>query len=142
MITSSGPSFAPNDACEDAALLTINDPPVAGTTVPATEDFSMFDCGLDIESPGVWYSVIGTGERLRASTCFGTDFDTKLHVYRGACDVLACEAANDDSEVNELFCGFKSSVEWDSFPNVEYHILISGFDGSTGRYGIDVISIS
>jgi hypothetical protein len=40
-------------------------------------------CGGTVHnSPGVWYTVIGTGDRMTASTCLqGTNYDTAINVY-------------------------------------------------------------
>jgi hypothetical protein len=40
-------------------------------------------CGNIVHnSPGVWYTVVGTGDRLTASTCLeGTSYDTAINVY-------------------------------------------------------------
>jgi hypothetical protein len=139
-VTSTGPTSVPNDKCDSAPFLEIDFPPIFGSTNPATLDDDAPTCSnIEVDSPGVWYAVLGTGERLLASTCFGSDYDTKLHIYQGSsCASLECVIANDDGPAS---CGFQSSAEWDTSPGTLYYILISGFS-STGRYGIEVTSIS
>ena len=52
-------------------------------------------CGSAVDfGGGAWYSVIGTGGLLHASTC--GDFDTQLTIYVGDCSALDCINGNDD----------------------------------------------
>ena len=56
-----------------------------GTTVGATYNAAMAgsSCGnVAHTSPGVWYTVLGTGDRMTASTCSpATTYDTVVSVY-------------------------------------------------------------
>ena len=68
-----------NDLCQNA--IPIDVPSVTqGTTINATVDNSFPTCGVPVTSPGVWYSVVGTGNTMTASLCDGTDFDSRLSV--------------------------------------------------------------
>ena len=75
----------PNDFCEDAIPVAV--PSVtAGWTTGGTLDPG-YDCpGATITAPGVWYSVIGTGNTMLADLCNGaTTWDTKLTVLCRGC---------------------------------------------------------
>ncbi len=76
-----------NDLCEDAIPVAI--PSVtAGSTLGSTIDNTFPICGINaqITTGGVWYSVIGTGTTITASTCNAANYDTKINVYCGRHD--------------------------------------------------------
>ena len=121
------------DACDAATYVAINSSTV-GSTVGAGID-SAPTCGdITVDSPGVWYTVYGNGNKLRASLCNpGTNFDTKLSVYCSGCNSPWCRGANDDA------CGgFQSEIEWCSTPGAVHHILVHGYGGATGDFQLDV----
>lgn len=66
-------------------------------------------------------------------TTVGSDYDTVMAVYRGDCprprDQLAC---NDDTS------GLLSSVTVDVAAGATYAIVISGFDGETGNWRLNI----
>ncbi len=120
-----------NDECANAISIECGDT-VTGNTEEATSDDVPF-CGAGSTSaPGVWYTTTGNGNTLTASLC-GSDYDTKLFVYEGACGALSCITGNDD------FCGLDSQVSWDSEDGVTYYILVTGF--STFSDGDYILSI-
>jgi hypothetical protein len=88
-------NFGPpeNDACSNSTMLSLSQP-VMGTTSGATREIISSDCdGSDDGLDAVWYSVLGTGEVMMASTCnWGTLIDTSLKIYSGSktCDDLLC----------------------------------------------------
>jgi subtilisin-like proprotein convertase family protein len=130
-----------NDLCVDKIPVAV--PSVtAGTTIGASDDPDAPLCGTSITAPGVWYSVVGTGNTMTASTCNdgnpGTgsaDYDSKLNVYCKGCDELACVGGNDDGPG---CLGFSSSVSWCSEATAEYIILVQGFFGSIGNFELAV----
>lgn len=143
-------SFRPveNDVCEDAIPLQLSDDiSVIGSTVRATHD-EVTRYGFDPEweackfpdhpQPGVWYSVIGTGTMLLASTCQdGTNFATKISVFRNGCGQLECVTTTDQ------FCNEKASVYWESNLGEDYLVLVHGSDyGVSANIGEFEITIS
>lgn len=124
-----------NDDCEDAIGPLAVPSVTPGTTELATTDLGFpSPCGSgSITSPGVWYTVVGTGNTMTASMCNGnTPFDAKLNVY---CDVdctmpaeATCVTGIDD------FCGLQPQVSWCSQAGALYHILVHGFGGATGPF--------
>ncbi|MEE9295365.1 MAG: proprotein convertase P-domain-containing protein, partial [Phycisphaerae bacterium] len=126
-----------NDLCEDAIPIKVPSFTL-GSTDGANIDDTFSSCGTAITSPGVWYSVMGTGTTITATTC--TDFfgyDTKISVYCGSCDVPFCVTGNDDDcpdGANE----FLSTVTWCSRSGEEYLILVHGFGGDSGDFELDV----
>jgi len=129
------PQPPPNDLCEDAIPVLVPSS-TAGSTELATTDLG-FDspCGSDagITSPGVWYSVTGTGNTMTVSLCnAATTFDAKITVFCPSCAEAVCVTGNDD------FCGLQPEVSWCSAAGENYLILIHGFGGQTGPFQMDV----
>ncbi len=130
----------PNDDCENATPLSVPSSVVSETTHAALEEDLSF-CGTVINSPGVWYEVVGTGEIMFATTCgLTTNFDTKLSVFCRSCGPdLTCVAGNDDSDGP---CGSAAAVQWCSEAGAVYRILVHGSVGQTGEFGLFVNSES
>lgn len=130
-----------NDTCTGAQPVLIgtvtND-----TTVGATTDAAPF-CGTSNTAPGVWFTVIGNGTTLTASTCElvgsppgSATYDTKISVYCRDCIVPICVGGNDDVPG----CNFRSAVVWCSQNSANYLILVHGFGAATGSFGLGVSS--
>ena len=86
------PTICPpsNDLCGDAIALECGET-VTGNTLGATPD----DAGCasyGAGGNGVWYTITPTeASVITLQTCLeGTNFDTDLNVYTGACDDLTC----------------------------------------------------
>jgi subtilisin-like proprotein convertase family protein len=109
---------------------------VAGSTAGAFPDPEAFDCGTTVTAAGVWYTVVGTGSPIVASTCEislfpgSADYDTKISVYCGTCDELTCVAGNDD----EAGCNFHSETNWCSQFGATYYVYVHGFGTATGNF--------
>jgi hypothetical protein len=81
----------------------------------------------------VWYSLVGTGTTLTASTCTGaTTYDSKISVYCGTCTSLICIDGNDDA------CGLQSSVTWCAQAGATYLVLVHGFGGQSGTFELEI----
>ena len=97
------------------------------------------DCGTEISAPGVWYRVVGTGDRLVVHTCgSGTTFDTRISVFEGnVCDIeLSCVAGDDDS------CGSGSRVSFDTQEGAAYYILVHAFGDEVGSFELSFFELS
>ncbi len=119
-----------SDECETATLI---DVPITieGTTLGSQTKILPTCSNVQNTAPGVWYKVIGTGNRLAAHTCL-TDpsFDTKLTVFCSDCDTPRCVTAND----NIPGCGFRSRVEWCTDIGAEYLIFVHGEFSEKGDF--------
>ena len=121
-----------NDECEDAVVPLQIDEIVLGSVALATSD-GIAECGDAGESTeaGVWYSYLGTGNRVTATTCTNNywldgDFDSQITVLSGnSCDNLTCVDGNDDSDANP--CDSESSVTWMANLDELYHILVHAY---------------
>lgn len=112
------PDFSPkNDGCEDAISVAYTGSPeiFVGDT-----SFAYIDFASGVNSPGLWYSVIGDGAEMIANTCSdGTNFDTILNVYRENCNALETVDSNDD------FCDTQSQVSWFGEVGAVYLLFVS-----------------
>lgn len=125
-----------NDLCEDAIAISCGSL-VFGKTKNATTDFGTPVCGMVLAtSPGVWYVLDDNSNspgNITVSLCSNdTNFNTKLSIYVGDCSNLVCVDSNDD------FCDDQSEVTFASDGNTVYYILVHGFDGQTGDFGLTV----
>ena len=128
-----------NDQCSGAITLNCGQT-VTGTTNGATTTGDPTSaCGTITPSvsPSVFYSYVGTGDIITASTCgAGTTIDTKLFVYSGTCAALTCVGSNDDDNA----CGANTLASTVSFPSVAgttYYIMVQRFGaGNTGTFDL------
>jgi hypothetical protein len=132
-----------NTICEHAQALSINNES-SGTTIDACVVKQPNSCaGNDpIEDlPGVWYTVLGTGNLIEASTCDNAqDADVTSVVSRVAvfdtaegCRTLNCVAARED------LCGpdgNQRSTKWFSTQGQMYFILVQS--GSPSSFNIAI----
>lgn len=124
-----------NDDCANAESVAIG-ATVSGDTSTATLDANATDCGTTVTAPGVWYSVIGNGNELTASTCNQAAYDTKISVYCGTCGSVICVDGNDDGAGCS---GFTSEISWCSAVGQEYLVLVHGFSSETGAFDLSIL---
>lgn len=111
-------------------------------------------CGYTFESAGAWYTVVGDGGVLSASTCSSTlSFDSSLSIFRGSCDTLTCIGWNSaafDSSPNSSHCimsgnFFSGTVNWRTQAGEVYYILVQGIDSSPnqleGDFSLSIASV-
>ncbi len=133
----------PNDDCASAIPLVL-DQIVFGNNSSALDDGGIPTCGTSEPNQGVWYSVVGNGNTLTASTCFpGTDFDTKIQVWC-SCDISGCVGGNDDAVGAPPECALgtlnrKSRVTWCSEVGHTYVIMVGGFSTAVGNFEFAVL---
>lgn len=91
---------------------------------------------------GLWYTIMGTGDTLRATMCFeDTGYDSYLSVFEGDCDNLDCVVGNDDQDEANFFAEpcyenfLASAVEWESEEGVEYFLHVHGSNAVTPAVG-------
>jgi len=130
--------LSPNDFCTDAITIGVG-VTVSGSTLDATNDTAIApDCGSNLveedESVGVWYHLVGTGEKITLSTCDDADYDTGIGVYAGSCtNGLTCIAGNDDG----TNCSDNTSeLSFISIQDQDYFILIDGYSSEYGNFNL------
>ena len=133
-----------NDICEDAVGPLAVDSVTSGTTTGATLDEPpSLDCGTSVTAPGVWYTVVGTGNTMTASTCNdgdpatgGAGYDTKISVYCADCEVNECIGGQDDATGCS---GFSTQFDWPTQAGVTYNVLVHGFSSATGDFDLAIL---
>jgi hypothetical protein len=123
-----------NDACAGAIQVSCGSV-VTGNTLNSTIDGPATDCnGFSIAADN-WYTILGTGADFTVSLCnAGTDYDTKLGIYTGACGAFTSVGCNDDGAL----CGLESEFTWTSVLGTVYYIRVHGFSGEIGNYEMNV----
>jgi hypothetical protein len=128
---------ASNDNCGNAIAVEVPSSTAGSTTnaskagwVPTCEGASSDD------APDVWYTVVGTGNTLTATTCNGPWYDGQMEVFCNDCNSWSCVGGSDDG------CGpgygQPSTVTWCSRAGVTYLIRIYGWQGATGDFQLDL----
>ena len=129
-----------NDACETAISLETGDT-VAGATYFAqqSDDFEFETCGTsqggNFSSPGVWYTVGGSGGLMGAS--INANYDVQMTVFAGGCSDLTCVDGTEGFTIDF----FSGAVYWDSEEGVDYSILVHGFTGQVGEFELFTASV-
>lgn len=129
------------DVCEDAIGPLAVPSVTPGSTTGATADEPPdIDCGTTVTAPGVWYTVVGTGNTMSASTCQGgggAGYDTKISVYCADCETKECIGGNDDDSA----CGldFSSTVAWPTQAGATYDVFVHGFGAATGDFDLAIL---
>ena len=143
-----------NDLCADAVPVICGET-VSGSNVGASDTGAPTEqCGTT--SPGdagVWYSFsVDALSNVTVTTCNeATNYDTKLNVYSGSCEVLECVGGDDDGSpsgdnpdpacvVEETGSTFNraSTVEFEAAPGVDYYFYVSGFGSAEGNFDLTV----
>lgn len=124
-----------NDNCANADVIDCG-MTIEGTTIDSNDDEGLIgsSCGVEVEAPGVWYVLNGPGPtQVTASLC-DSEFDTQLFVFQAQpdCSNLLCINGNDNS------CEDQGTVVWESQPGFDYYILVSGANGATGNFTIQL----
>ncbi|MFQ5494965.1 MAG: HYR domain-containing protein [Phycisphaerae bacterium] len=121
------------DLCADAEPIAVNSSSAGSTANTVVNDAIGPNCGSGVvDSPGVWYSLTGTGDLLTASLQTAVGFDSRLTVYEGGCAGLTCVA-----EADNPFTG-QESVSWCSTLGTSYLVLVHGVGGAAGSFTLDL----
>jgi hypothetical protein len=121
-----------NNGCQSATPLGAL--PILGSTLEATTDFPPdYDCGLPLDTPGVWYEILGSGRGMDVSTC-GSDFDSAISIFEGDCNKLKCVTGT--SATNRNCTDGKGVVaSLLSEENKEYFVYVHGRSESSTSTG-------
>ena len=134
-------SCVDNSACSAALPVLVNGASVSANTLNAGIGTDAPNCPTTQDVGGRWFSVIGDGNTLTASTCQTEAvelaggqlnlFDSILSVYCGTagevCADLTCVASS-----NADTCNLHQEVSWCTTFGQEYWILVHGNDTVSG----------
>ncbi|MEZ4802915.1 MAG: hypothetical protein R2797_09075 [Gelidibacter sp.] len=139
------PEPAPmNDLCSGAFPIVCGGSDTGNTTFSTSDDLtSNTECSVGIfgsdNVQGVWYTyTAGENGDVTVST-EGSDFDTHIKVFTGACDSYTCVVADDDSGVTPEV---SSIATFTAVSGTTYYIYLGGYNSATGNYVIDVSCVS
>lgn len=131
-----------NDICENPPVLqpradnaTVVTGNLANATVFSSGRFA--SCSVNGRF-SAFYRVVGTGGRLRLSTCTPeTDFDSALWVSNENCDILCRAIVENDNDFQCGAEGLGATVEWDSVEGQVYIVAVRGaLSESMGVFGL------
>jgi subtilisin-like proprotein convertase family protein len=127
-----------NDLCENAVPVSVGGS-VLSNNVGATNDPGQPTCnGLSTFNAGVWFTTVGTGNNLIASTCSAnTVLNTRLYVYSGTCGAFTCVGAN-ATAVPACSPSNAASVRFCSTLGETYYILVTNDTSGTGQFELSV----
>lgn len=135
----------PNDNCAGAisiASLPYTSPVTSNN--PSTNDVPTSPTGCGTHGSNLWYTVVGNGNLLTATTCnASTNFDTEIRVYTGSCATLnsMVEIVCNDDDATCSSGTLKSTVSWCSELGTTYYISVGYYSSSPG-YGNFVLSVT
>jgi hypothetical protein len=99
-------------------------------------------CGVNITNNGLWWSIEGTGLRMRATSCNDrTKIKVKLSVFTGTCDALRCIGGGEEQDFGCVRGAESSAGEWeslstaydfDTFEGQIYYILVQQASAEAG----------
>ena len=105
--------------------------------------------GRIVNGPTLWYTFIGDGTTLTASTCSAsTTFDTVINVYCGSCAAgpaaLNCVASNDSGPPSCLGApgSDPSRISFIATSGVRYYLAVFGYEGDSGSFALSLTSDS
>jgi plastocyanin len=134
VVANSAPPPA-NDQCSSAIAMTPSTLYTVSTAGATTSGDPSPSCGTTL-GKGVWYTITAaaTGP-ITISTC-GSDFDTILAVYTGACGSLTAVsgACNDDDGVSCI--DVTASLVFSATAGTTYRILAGGYTADSGTLKI------
>ena len=122
-----------NDQCSNATQLAINGQPVTGSTIFASDNGLNDYCEAagNLSAPGVWYSIVGTGEMLELVTTH--DFVMLPSIYTGTCSNLVCADG-----VDTTFFPSRPLI-WSSNIGELYYILSHGAFSEVGNFQLSIV---
>jgi fibronectin type 3 domain-containing protein len=121
----------PNDECDGATTLATEPFLSSIDTTNATtagNDPALSGCGRPAGTKSVWYSYTPSTSRWLYLDTFGSNYDTMIGVFTGACGSLTPVTCNDDDARSPG--GLNSAVALDATAGTTYYIVVYGFAGS------------
>jgi len=129
-LTVTVPEILDNDQCSGALEIILGDP-ISGSTIFATMDDGAakdYCTSFNRTSPGIWYTIAGTGGRLQA-TILESNFGPQISVFSGSCIELTCvggEVASISYQVPPLL--------WETETDETYYVYIHGVASMVGDF--------
>lgn len=132
---------AGNDTCATAEGIGPAPDSDTESNATSTDDVTPF-CGVSTPNQAIWYSLVGTGNTMTATTCNApvTNYDTMIQVFCGTCATPICIGGNDDQsgaldeacDTLNIDINRGSTFSWCSEAGATYYVLVGGFSAATG----------
>jgi alpha-tubulin suppressor-like RCC1 family protein len=122
-----------NGLCSGAIVITNASYTNAQSTLNAEAPGNPEPACVDAFGHSVWYEINSPVAGLLEVDTFGSDFDTGLGLYTGACDSLTEVACNDDAAG-----GVTSQIITPTTAGTTYFILAGGYDSDAGNLVLHV----
>lgn len=116
-----------NDLCSGPVVITGRDYTNQQSTLKASSFGDPVPTCVDGFGHGVWYQFTAPISGILNVDTLGSDFDTGLAVYSGACDALSEIACDDDT------LGVTSQISIPTVAGTTYYILAGGYDSDAGN---------
>ena len=127
----------PTSRCELGAEIACGDIVNGDSSTGEVHDIS---CVTSLNTaPGLWYTIIGTGDNVTVSTCSAnTTFDTKMGVFAGCDTENSCITGNDDAGSACTHSNLHSTSTFSTVIGEEYKIYVTGFSDNAGDFELSV----
>lgn len=126
----------PPDTCDKALPITLDGIGRLGTVSGAQFQDVGLCRDIDLAARSIYYTVLGTGSTMIASTCNQlSDTSAQIQLYGGSCDNLECI-----DNLKVVNCGPQMSVIWDSIVNQTYFIQVYGSENGTISLSVEEIA--
>jgi hypothetical protein len=129
-----------NDVCQGAISVSVGQS-LNGTFVNSTWDGGHIPCSFHADTyfNGVWYKIVGSGDRLNVNTCQSAEY-AFVSVFAGSsCDALQCVSTEGS------FCGHGLQLTFPSIKDVTYFLLVQRYTtvfNGTGHFQLNVSTVS
>ncbi|MCC6600668.1 MAG: hypothetical protein IT223_08320 [Crocinitomicaceae bacterium] len=129
-------AFAQNETCSGAQLISCGETVTGSTTGVANDNATSGATSCDILPLGSggqrWFIYMPeNNETAVFSLCDGgTNYDSRIDVYTGACGSLICVGSNDDE------CGSQSEFTFDAVCGTTYYVRVGGYSSFTGDFSL------
>ncbi|CAJ1967243.1 unnamed protein product [Cylindrotheca closterium] len=125
------------ESCNEASPLQPSNFAYISSTRDARQQ-EVESCGFDgrqHSAPGKWFSLIGTGNEFKVSTCSAdVDLDTEVSLFQGSCGALQCVAGTGRA----LPCAEGGVISWKTVPDSMYYIYVSGRGSRVGDFWLTI----
>jgi Fe-S cluster assembly iron-binding protein IscA len=124
-----------NDSCSSAEVIAITSGAsgaLVGNSSGAAADAGLPGCTLttfaSTGAAGVWYSFVGTGNRVSFESCAQTT-DFVMRVFCGDCTTPICAASDDDGCITN---SLGPRLALCTTPGTQYYLLFAAYNTGTG----------
>ncbi len=124
-----------NDECSGAVTLSPGVPYYENTTDATSTNDPVMPCVYN-PGKGVWFVFTPTNSGVLAISLCGSDYDTGLEVFTGACGALTPVSNGCNDDAGWGCYSFQSSVAFPASVGTTYYILAGGYNNHSGNLSV------